>query len=75
MKHIVVIQVIIAILLIISILFQNKGTGLGAGFGGDGGSYYSKRGFEKFLLFSSIALAVVFIALSIVNVVASQGIQ
>lgn len=68
MKHIVVFQVIVAILLIVSILLQNRGTGLGAGFGGDGGSYYSKRGFEKFLTYSSVALTLLFISLSALNV-------
>lgn len=75
MKHIVVFQVIVAILLIISILMQSRGTGLGAGFGGDGGSYYSKRGFEKFLLFASVFLTILFIVLSGINVFIVQGIR
>jgi protein translocase SecG subunit len=75
MKHIVVFQVIIAILLIISILLQSRGTGLGAGFGGDGGNYYSKRGFEKFLFFSAMFLTVLFIVLSGINIFVVQGIR
>jgi protein translocase SecG subunit len=75
MKHIVVFQVIVAILLIISILMQSRGTGLGAGFGGDGGSYYSKRGFERFLLWSSVFLTALFIILSGINVFVVQGIR
>ncbi len=75
MKHIVVFQVVVAILLILSILLQSRGTGLGAGFGGDGGSYYSKRGFEKFLLWSSVGLTILFIVLSGINVFVVQGIR
>lgn len=76
MQHIVVFQIIVAILLIISILMQSRGTGLGSGFGGgDGGGYYSKRGFEKFLLFASLFLTVLFIVLSGVNVFVVQGIR
>jgi protein translocase SecG subunit len=75
MKHIVVFQVIVAILLIVSILLQSRGTGLGAGFGGEGGSYYSKRGFEKFLLWSAVFLTVLFIVLSGINVFVVQGIR
>lgn len=75
LKHIVVFQIIVAVLLIVSILLQSRGTGLGAGFGGDGGSYYSKRGFERFLLFSSMFLTVLFIVLSGINVFVVQGIR
>ncbi|MDD5084034.1 MAG: preprotein translocase subunit SecG [Candidatus Moranbacteria bacterium] len=75
MKHIVVFQVIVAILLTVSILLQSRGTGLGAGFGGDGGSYYSKRGFERFLLWGSVVLTVLFIVLSGINVFVAQGMQ
>lgn len=58
-----------AFLLIISILMQSRGSGLGSGFGGgDGGSYYAKRGFDKFLLYSAAFLAFLFIALAGVNV-------
>lgn len=75
MKHIVVFQVIVAVLLTVSILLQSRGTGLGASFGGDGGSYYSKRGFEKFLLWSAVVLTIAFIALSGANVFIAQDIQ
>mgnify|MGYP006276397017 CR=1 FL=1 len=56
MKYLVIAQVVVAVLLILSILLQNRGTGLGAAFGGDTGSYYAKRGMEKFLLYSSVTL-------------------
>ena len=75
MKQIVVFQVIVAILLILSILLQSRGAGLGASLGGDGGSYYSKRGFEKFLLYGAMILTVLFIALSGLNVFLAQGIR
>jgi protein translocase SecG subunit len=68
MKHLVVFQVIVALLLIVSILAQNRGTGLGTAFGGDMGGYYAKRGFDKFLLFASVFLAALFIFLAGLNV-------
>jgi len=64
-----IVEIVVSILLIISILIQNKGAGLSSTFGGEFGGYYSKRGFEKFLVWFSIALATIFIALAIVNLV------
>jgi protein translocase SecG subunit len=63
------IEIIVAILLIISILLQNKGAGLSGTFGGDFGGYYTKRGFEKFLMYFSIGLSAAFLLLAILNLV------
>lgn len=62
-------EIVVAILLIVSILMQNKGAGLSGTFGGDMGGYYSKRGFEKFLVRFSIFLAIIFIGLAIAALV------
>lgn len=64
-----IVEIIIAVLLIVSILIQNKGAGLSSTFGGEFGGYYSKRGFEKFLVWFSIALSTIFIVLAIINLV------
>ena len=63
-------QLIIAILLIIVILLQNRGGGLSNVFGGGGGNVYmTKRGFEKKLYIATIVLAVLFLAISLLNVI------
>lgn len=64
-----IVEILTAVLLIVSILIQNKGAGLSSTFGGDFGGYYSKRGFEKFLVWFSIALSTIFIVLAIINLV------
>ncbi len=68
MRVFLIAQAIVALLLIVSILLQNRGSGLGGTFGGDFGGYYTKRGMEKFLLYATIFFAVIFFVLSIVNV-------
>ncbi len=68
MKFILIAQLVVAVLLSVSILLQNRGSGLGATFGGDFGGYYTKRGIEKFLFSGSIVLSVVFILLSVISV-------
>ncbi len=73
-KILIIIQIVISLLLMVSILLQNRGAGLGAAFGGDSGSYYTKRGMEKFLYWASVALGALFIGLAIVIFyLSSQG--
>lgn len=67
-------EIAVAVLLTASILLQNRGAGLSAAFGGDFGGYYSKRGFEKFLVRFSIILAVIFIGLAVVNLIISNKV-
>lgn len=56
-----VIQIVSAILLVLSILLQHRGTGLGGAFGGEGMSYRSRRGIERMLLRATILFSAIFI--------------
>ncbi len=64
-------QIAVAILLMISILLQHRGTSLGGAFGGEGNVYRSRRGAEKFLFYSTIVLAIIFVGLAIANILIS----
>lgn len=59
-------QIIIATFLILSILLQQRGGGLGSLFG-SGIPYTSKRGIEKKIFWASIILAILFIILALLN--------
>lgn len=50
-----------AILMVISILLQQRGASLGAGFGSSGELYTTRRGLDKNLFEVTIIFAVVFI--------------
>lgn len=63
------IQIILAILFILTVLVQQKGSGLGSTFGGEMSFYRTKRGAEKMLFYASITLVVLFIISSIVGLV------
>ncbi len=63
------VQMLAAILLVAAILLQQKGTGLGAAFGGEGNIYQTKRGFERILFASTIVLASLFFITAILNLV------
>lgn len=60
------------IFLIIVVSLQRKGAGLSTVFGGSGNIAQTRRGFEKWLFFSTIVLAVIFIGLSITTLILSK---
>ena len=63
-------QSIIALLLIVFILIQQRGTALGSAFGGEGGSFYStRRGVQKKIFWATIICGVLFIGLALVNLI------
>lgn len=64
-KIIQISTLVVSILLIISILLQNRGAGLGGIFGGEGNIYRTKRGAEKVIFIATIVLAIVFFGLAL----------
>lgn len=70
MKNILaLIQILISTLLIILIILQAKGTGLGNVFGGGGETFRSKRGMEKILYSFTLVLCVLFLISSLLGVI------
>ena len=65
-------QIILAVLLMGAILLQQRGSGLGMAFGGEGNVYRSRRGFEKVLFYATIVLAVLFCVSALVTVFVSE---
>lgn len=62
------IQVGLSVLLIVSILFQQTGAGLGGAFGGDNFSagFNKRRGAERNLFYITIILAIAFVLTSFI---------
>lgn len=56
-------QIILSLLLIIGIVLQQRGAGLGGAFGGDNfaSTFYKRRGAEKFLFNATIVIALLFV--------------
>ncbi|MDP3766753.1 MAG: preprotein translocase subunit SecG [Dehalococcoidia bacterium] len=64
-------QLLISIVLIVVVLLQSRGGDIGAAFGAGGGggsSFRTRRGLEKTLFQLTVALAVLFVAISAVSV-------
>lgn len=62
-------QIIITIMLVIGILMQNRGSGLGSAFGGEGNVYMTKRGAEKTIFIATIVLSILFLGLGVLRIV------
>ena len=62
-----IIEMTIAVLLIVSVILQQRGTQAGVVFGGGGQTYRSKKGIEKLLFYSTIILAGLFAGFSILG--------
>jgi preprotein translocase subunit SecG len=60
-------EIILSLLLIIGVVLQQRGAGLGGAFGGDNfaSTFYKRRGAEKFLFNFTIVVAVLFVATAI----------
>ena len=70
-ETILIIHMVVGVLFIISILFQDKGVGFGTAVGGAGGEgvYISQRGPAKVLHNISVVLCVLFLATALLYVV------
>jgi len=65
--------IITSIALILSVILQSKGTGMGGLTGADTGSVFTaRRGIEKTLFYITIGLSVLFFILIIVLVIVSK---
>lgn len=62
-------QIIVAILLVIFILLQQRGTALGSAFGGGGEFYTTRRGLQKKILWATVFLGAAFIILALLNLI------
>ncbi len=67
LTYIHIAQIIIAVVLIAILLLQVRGGGLGGIFGQPESVYRTRRGIEKTLFQSTIALIVLFVIISIIS--------
>lgn len=63
--------IVVSIAMIIAVILQSRGAGLGGLGGGDmsGGGYHSRRGIEKLLFNVTIGLSIVFFILAVFSVI------
>lgn len=65
-----VLQIILSVLMIVVVLLQQKGSGLGSAFGGASTVYTTRRGVDKLLFNATIVIAALFLIISLAAVLA-----
>lgn len=65
-----IVQIVLGSLLVVVILLQQKGAGLGGVFGGSSNIYSTKRGVDKILHYTTIVTSVIFFGFSFLRLVA-----
>jgi preprotein translocase subunit SecG len=68
MKNILLIlNIIFSVLIVVFILIQGRGAGLGSAWGGGGEMFQTRRGMEKMILWLTTIFIFIFLAVSLVN--------
>jgi preprotein translocase subunit SecG len=67
-------EIIISIILILVLLVQTRGAGFTGTFNSDSSVFRSRRGVEKTLFQLTIALAVVFVIISVLSVIVAKSV-
>lgn len=68
-EYLPIAQILVSILLVLFILLQQRGTGLGSVFGGEGGFYTTRRGIQKKIFWITIFFGALFLLLALLNLV------
>jgi protein translocase SecG subunit len=72
MRAFYLIEAVVSILLITTILLQQRGTSIGGAFSAEAAVYRSLRGPEKFLFFSAAVLSVVFLVVAVLILIKTR---
>ena len=70
-SYLPIIQIVLSILLTVGILLQVSSAGIGASLGGGDSvaNYHTRRGFEKFLFYFTIIIAILFASAAVTSFV------
>ena len=69
-SFLLILNIVLSVLIIIFILVQGKGAGLGSAWGGGGEMFQTRRGMEKTILWLTMILLIIFFIVSLINLFA-----
>ncbi len=60
-------QIAVSVVLVVLVLIQQRGSGLGSAFGQEGGAYATRRGAQQKIFYATIFFATSFVVLALIN--------
>ncbi|MEK7634138.1 MAG: preprotein translocase subunit SecG [Patescibacteria group bacterium] len=66
-NFLLILNIVLSVLIIVFILVQGKGAGLGSAWGGGGEMFQTRRGMEKVILRLTTAFIIIFLVVSLIN--------
>ncbi|MBI5122767.1 preprotein translocase subunit SecG [Candidatus Roizmanbacteria bacterium] len=69
-SFLLILNIILSVLIVVFILIQGRGAGLGSAWGGGGEMFQTRRGMEKIILWLTMIFIVIFFVVSLINLFA-----
>jgi len=66
-NFLLVLNIVFSVLIVVFILIQGRGAGLGSAWGGGGEMFQTRRGMEKIILWLTSIFIVIFLVVSLIN--------
>jgi len=66
-NFLLVLNILLSVFIVVFILIQGKGAGLGSAWGGGGEMFQTRRGMEKVILWLTTIFIIVFFTISLIN--------
>ncbi|MFA5770344.1 MAG: preprotein translocase subunit SecG [Patescibacteria group bacterium] len=66
-NFLLILNIVFSVLIVVFILIQGKGAGLGSAWGGGGEMFQTRRGMEKVILRLTSIFIVIFLVVSLIN--------
>jgi len=66
-SFLLILNIVLSVLIVVFILVQGRGAGLGSAWGGGGEMFQTRRGMEKIILWLTIIFIIIFLTVSLIN--------
>jgi preprotein translocase subunit SecG len=66
-NFLLILNIVFSVLIVVFILIQGRGAGLGSAWGGGGEMFQTRRGMEKIILWLTTIFIVIFLVVSLIN--------
>lgn len=66
-SFLLILNIVLSVLIVVFILVQGRGAGLGSAWGGGGEMFQTRRGMEKIILRLTVVFILIFLAVSLIN--------